>query len=1320
MRILGLSVSVRCIGVLVRFFTGPFAEFLRDWDMSVFCKMAGSFWGRLRPFFRTGFFTVVLTGVFVFGPFHRNGFGRSFRGTVAQRGHLAHARTVPGQWLVKFRLGGSGFWKQGLLAAQEALLSEARIQAALAQIGGREIRPLLNPHVVRRLRDTQLVAGIMLVKGDPAVPFRRVQSVFGRFPDVEYVEPAFAVPILLQPDDPQYPKQSHLPQIQAPQAWDFTVGDSSVVIAVVDNGFDLRHLDLRPNLWTNWQELSGEPGIDDDGNGYVDDVHGFDFAENDPDPSFSPLQVLGYRHGTHVAGIVAAVGNNGVGVTGVTWNCRILPLKAALDDDPMSVLTPAASQAIVYAVAAGARVINLSWGAYGYFSRAEVDAINLAYRNGAVVVAAAGNDHVDNILYPAGHHHVLSVSWVDGRDILAFSGNYGKTVDLVAPGVQILSTLPDNSFGRESGSSMAAPVVAGVAGLVWAAHPDWTVDEVIRHVAFSADPVDDKNPDYRNLLGSGRVNAFRALQDLPLQPPPAKILVKAYSLNDSLFGNGNQLIESGERIALTVTLSNGSLGGSPQASFQVRPLDSVSVDFETRSVIMPVPPDSDFALAQPFVFRAPGQDQVKILRLLFSYSGENVLAGQDTFLVFIGRYPILLVDDDDGENNVEGYYETPLKKWRLPFSYWDHVHFGSPSAHLLQQFPVVIWFCEWAFPSLTRQDQAALAAYLTGGGNLFISGQDIGWDLADPGSDDFSESSVLFYENVLRARYIADDAGETQVTGVPGDPIGEGLAFSIYQPGRSTDQQFPDVIEPLDSARAVWNYTNGKGDGGLRYRGEYRLVYFGFGLEAINNRYLGNPAKLDSTRSEVFLRVLDFLHPLRHTPLTDLTSPVASVPVRARYAGPGQFPPSVVLHFRFAGDSAASAQVMQRSGDTFAASLPLEGVEGEVYYWFEIQDPDFTWYLPVRGAARPFHFRIGKDTQPPEIFPEHLPNQLAREKVYRVTATVRDNAGLDSNAVWAIYRYRVRAEDSVRAVYRPGVNLFAAEISGDFRYGDVVHYWFTAQDEAAPPNTAVSDPYAFQIGLDDFESGLSQWVRNDDRWALCASDHYSGNYCLTTEPDQSYGKNLDLQITTRNPLDFTGAERLELQFYTHYAIETGDRGQVELRVKDGPWRLLAGPFVGYQGAWKLVRVNLAPFLGNDRCFLRFRFLSDTLQTRAMDGWFIDDVRIVQDEYITDVRKAGTGPSARKPPFSVQLFPNPLTGPGTIVLMMPRAGEARIAVYNLLGQRVWYRKLASPGPGRYFLPWPGRDRGGNPLPAGVYWLQLLVGRQTRVRKIVILR
>lgn len=331
-----------------------------------------------------------------------------------------------------------------------------------------------------------------------------------RFPSIEFCEPNYVLKASAVPNDTRYLAQYALAKINAPQAWDSTVGSASVVVAVIDTGIDLSHPDLANNVWTNVEEISGN-GIDDDNNGFVDDVHGFDFSNRDNDPSDDN------GHGTHCAGIIGASGNNAEGIAGINWSVSLMPLKFL--DGSGAGSTSDAIDAIDYAIQNGAKVISASWGGPSN-SLALQSAIGRARDAGVLFVAAAGNDGSNTDVYPnypSGYplDNVISVAASNAQDTLASFSNYGVTsVDIAAPGVNIVSTYPGGGYATLSGTSMATPHVAGLAGLVWSQFPNAAYTEIRAHV-LSGDLV----PGLLKKLSTGsRINAARALSLAQAEP----------------------------------------------------------------------------------------------------------------------------------------------------------------------------------------------------------------------------------------------------------------------------------------------------------------------------------------------------------------------------------------------------------------------------------------------------------------------------------------------------------------------------------------------------------------------------------------------------------------------------------------------------------------------------------------------------------------------------------------------------------------------------------------------------------------------------------
>ena len=314
------------------------------------------------------------------------------------------------------------------------------------------------------------------------------------------------------PNDPHYEEQWNLPLIEMPRAWAIEKGSSDMIIAIVDGGIDYTHEDLAAKIWRNIGEIPNNE-IDDDQNGYIDDIRGWDFTDA-PNVAAEGDSVVGDNdpidesgHGTHVAGIAAADVNNRLGVAGVAWNCALMPLRAGASNGAgTSLQDDDSSAAIVYAVDNGARIINMSWGSQrnSFVIR---DAIDYAYTRGVLLVAAAGNERARDTIYPAGYRKVMAVAATDQNKQRFYQSNFGASIDICAPGNVILSTQIDNRYRRLTGTSMATPHVAGVAALILSKRPNLTHEEARRIIIVSADSTFE-SPE---LMGAGNLNAAKAL-----------------------------------------------------------------------------------------------------------------------------------------------------------------------------------------------------------------------------------------------------------------------------------------------------------------------------------------------------------------------------------------------------------------------------------------------------------------------------------------------------------------------------------------------------------------------------------------------------------------------------------------------------------------------------------------------------------------------------------------------------------------------------------------------------------------------------------------
>lgn len=386
---------------------------------------------------------------------------------------------------------------------------------------------------------------------DPVLISKKISAL----PDFEYAEPMPIHRIVGRPNDPKLNGQYYIDSINAIEAWKYVDSTKSVVIAIVDTGIDFEHDDLSDNMFINFGEYGLDSfgndkrsnGIDDDENGFIDDWRGWDFVsstdssgqDNDPSP--------GHKHGTHVGGTAGAVVNNKIGIAGVGNFVKILPVKVS-GDNSLGTNVSHGYEGLLYAAAMGADVINNSWGSSSR-SEAEQEVINEALNLGAVIVAAAGNNNRYEAFYPASYNGVVSVAALNSANEKAYFSNYSEFVDISAPGEDILSTIPDNSYEFMSGTSMASPVVAGVAALARLANPSFDPLQIRELLRVTADNVDDVNKTYIGRIGRGRVNALRAVTTREAK----SVRMLSYYVTDE---NHDGVLDAGEQFSISASFKN--------------------------------------------------------------------------------------------------------------------------------------------------------------------------------------------------------------------------------------------------------------------------------------------------------------------------------------------------------------------------------------------------------------------------------------------------------------------------------------------------------------------------------------------------------------------------------------------------------------------------------------------------------------------------------------------------------------------------------------------------------------------------------------------
>ncbi len=355
--------------------------------------------------------------------------------------------------------------------------------------------------------------------------------------EVEYAQPKYIQQVSFTPNDPSLGSQYFINKIQAPAGWDIQQGDTNVVIGIVDSGTDWDHPDLAANIKLNYADPIN--GVDDDADGYIDNYRGYDLAGADYNnvvADNNPM-IMGANnnHGSHVSGDASAVTNNGVGVAGPGFKCKIMAVKCAADNDTRGtggtgyIIT--GYEGVKYAADHGCAIINCSWGgsAAGQF---EQDIFTYASINkNALVVCAAGNNSNNVIQFPSGLKYALSVASTTSTDAKSGFSSYGTTVDVSAPGSSIYSTLYNNTYATFDGTSMASPITAGTCAIVKSQFPSYTGLQVGEKVRVTGDNIDAQNPSYIGQLGKGRINMLRALT---ISSPSVRL--NSYTVTD---GNNN-------------------------------------------------------------------------------------------------------------------------------------------------------------------------------------------------------------------------------------------------------------------------------------------------------------------------------------------------------------------------------------------------------------------------------------------------------------------------------------------------------------------------------------------------------------------------------------------------------------------------------------------------------------------------------------------------------------------------------------------------------------------------------------------------------------
>jgi len=795
--------------------------------------------------------------------------------------------------------------------------------AALAREAGLTAVEPLYPNL-RRVTVPDLSLNYVLTV-DPATDMEVLAARFEATGKVEYAEPDYIRPVYRTPNDPHLGSQWTMTRCDVIEAWDLipdpVPSNPEMIIAIIDSGVDWNHPDLINRVWVNpGEDLDGDGvipagttpgeadernGVDDDGNGYVDDFYGYDWVtgvtgcaagEDCSTVDNNPMDHNG--HGTHCAGIAAAETDNGVGVASIAWDSRIMCLRAGYDaaDGNGYVVQTAAASAIYYAIENGAKVVSMSFGGSGTIRTPAT----VAYNSGVLCFHAAGNDdqtEQDQLDRATG---MVSVASTSSNDCKSDFSNYGDWVDVSAPGSAIYSTMFDNSYASLYGTSMACPNAASLAALIWWMNPELTVAEVRERLIGTTDNIYEMtcNSAYAGQLGSGRINAYKALANIrETTIELADVAIAAFD------GDGRAL--PGDTLVVRYAVTNTGWNPTGELTLTLS-TDDDQVELLTPTLALPVLPDgSTYTEVEfPALLRVAEGAEPHYLELSVTVETDNAPSVEaDAGDMMVGLPWILLYDDSDGETGLPQYWRQAMKTRGWIFD-WYRAASGDfpvlPGETLdLARYEWTVYASGQNASTLDAAEQTLLADYVAAGNDLLVTSQHLDEDI--PAS--------AFFSDVLNAAAGDSTNATKRVYGVHGGF--DGASMILQGAGGADNQDAPlSEIVPRAGAEALF-LDNGSEfcTGLLANWGPNRVVYLNFALEAA-----GGAASSLNTAEVLEILVPEYL--LGDVAVGD--APARPAANRLAGAWPNPFNPSTQLAFELAAAGRVDLRVFNLLGQQVA------------------------------------------------------------------------------------------------------------------------------------------------------------------------------------------------------------------------------------------------------------------------------------------------------------------------------------------------------------------------------------------------------------------
>ena len=510
-------------------------------------------------------------------------------------------------------------------------------------------------------------------------------------PRIEFAEPWYEGELHAAPNDPLVGDQDALNTMRMAQAWDIEQGNDGIVIAISDNGVDQTHEDLKGSLWVNTAEVPNN-NIDDDGNGFIDDYNGYNFAwEDDGTAPGNTSNNRNDGHGTKVAGIAGATTNNGIGIAGVAWGCKIFPIKTARVDFGGIIY---GYQSLIYAAQMGFDVVNTSWGIVKPFSPVDQDVVDYCLANGTLIVASAGN-HGDGVgglgwqllNFPSAYDGVMGVGETTASDRVVQSSGLGQNATVMAPGNRAMTTVSGGGYSSSgvTGTSFASPMAAGVAALAMAHYPGLSPRQITALIRREADNIDNGNPAYATVL-PGRVNAERALGTVPFSAPGLRISNVTHRFPD---GRMATRYGQGDTLDITYELTNDlGLANEVAGDLSVAKDNNWSITILTASHSIGAIPTGGKAEIGPYRVVINGDN---VRPCIFDLRVVDDQGYEDRLMDYLMASSAMMTFENEaiiysvGADGTFGYNNSLLSRQGVGFAWKEGFNLISPSGFLFSE-----------------------------------------------------------------------------------------------------------------------------------------------------------------------------------------------------------------------------------------------------------------------------------------------------------------------------------------------------------------------------------------------------------------------------------------------------------------------------------------------------------------------------------------------------------------------------------------------------------------------------------------------------------